>query len=438
LDKFIKLDCADPQQCALGAFVCLLKAAQCGLYLSDTNFFNFGVNMTGFATEHSVVIIDAGSRGWRPDDPRWSKKEINITIMKQFWKHCLEHGIDTSELKAMWRTGDADWIPSLQCAQEKWVEWPWLTKWECTATEVQAMCLATEQHEILQMQDTAAYSLLLLVARQEWIDTDHADFHDVCNQAYRSLNITADGADTEVLQELHSRITRDKSDDDLCRTMQFWLELATLREQFIRRTRESTPDELTPVELEDCKRAWKDYFIKTDATPKQRKQSEHKQTQSAFAVMNKKAGWKYAGWAILQLGLPKIVYQNDRDTATERVCAMATFAEAMVRWLQRFDTAVSAYRATAEYQHARQKSGTMKHTSGLTEEQSAANKARDHARYNLSWGRALHNYRKCRDAMTEWERWIFDAYQSGALEEELQNAQKHVTAITKTRFYCNQ
>jgi hypothetical protein len=357
--------------------------------------------------------------------------------MKKFWDHGLEHGIDISELRAMWRTSGADWTWCLRWAQEKWAERPWLTKWECTATEVQAMCFATEQDEILQMQDTAAYNLLLLVARHEWIDTEHADFHNVCKKAYRSRNIMADDANTEVLQELHSRITGDKDDAAQHGVIEFWRELVELREQMIEHTRLTQNPELTRGEVAMCLNEWENRFIKYEATDKQKRRPVDRQRSTAKSAFFRKAGWNYAGNAVLQLGLPKIVYPNDRDTATERVRAMATFAEAMVRWLQRFDAAVIAHRSTVEYKYAYQKSGTVKHTSGLTEEQRAANKTRDRARYNLSWGRVLHGYRKCRGAMTEWERWIFDAYQSGALEEELQNAKKHVTAITQTRFHCD-
>ena len=61
LDEFCRFDKAIKTRCSLAA--CILKAAMHGLYLSDCRFFNFGVQLTENATEHLVVIIDAGSRG---------------------------------------------------------------------------------------------------------------------------------------------------------------------------------------------------------------------------------------------------------------------------------------------------------------------------------------------------------------------------------------
>ena len=63
LDEFWRFDTAIKTRCSLAAFCCILKAAMHGLYLSDCRFFNFGVQLTENATEHLVVIIDAGSRG---------------------------------------------------------------------------------------------------------------------------------------------------------------------------------------------------------------------------------------------------------------------------------------------------------------------------------------------------------------------------------------
>ena len=63
LDEFCRYDGAIKSRCTLAAFCCILRAAQHGLLLSDCNFFNLGVPLTENATEHVVVIIDAGSRG---------------------------------------------------------------------------------------------------------------------------------------------------------------------------------------------------------------------------------------------------------------------------------------------------------------------------------------------------------------------------------------
>ena len=68
LDEFCRGDNAIKIRCSLAAFCCILKAALHCLLLSDCHFFNFGVELTETATEHRVVIIDAGSRGMCRDD----------------------------------------------------------------------------------------------------------------------------------------------------------------------------------------------------------------------------------------------------------------------------------------------------------------------------------------------------------------------------------
>ena len=76
LDEFCRDDDAIKSRCSLAAFCCILRAALYGLHLSDCHFFNFGVQLTESATEHLVVIIDAGSRGIHRDVP-WKKSKIN-------------------------------------------------------------------------------------------------------------------------------------------------------------------------------------------------------------------------------------------------------------------------------------------------------------------------------------------------------------------------
>ena len=55
LDQFLQYHGADKQRCSLAAFVCMLRAARSGLYLSDCHFFNFGVKLSENATEQLPV-----------------------------------------------------------------------------------------------------------------------------------------------------------------------------------------------------------------------------------------------------------------------------------------------------------------------------------------------------------------------------------------------
>ena len=72
LDEICRNDIAIKSRCSVAAFFCRLSAVRHGLYLSDCHFFNFGALLTESATEHLVVIIDAGSRGIHRDG-QWKK-----------------------------------------------------------------------------------------------------------------------------------------------------------------------------------------------------------------------------------------------------------------------------------------------------------------------------------------------------------------------------
>ena len=101
LDEFCRGDNAIKIRCSLAAFCCILKAALHGLYLSDCHFFNFGVELTDNATEHRVVIIDAGSRGICRDDKQ-KKSWINTAVMHKFWRCCAEESATDNAIKQLW------------------------------------------------------------------------------------------------------------------------------------------------------------------------------------------------------------------------------------------------------------------------------------------------------------------------------------------------
>ena len=54
--------------------------------------------MTENATEHFVVIIDAGSRGIHRD-AKCKKSDINTTVMRRFWKACAEESATNGEIQ---------------------------------------------------------------------------------------------------------------------------------------------------------------------------------------------------------------------------------------------------------------------------------------------------------------------------------------------------
>ena len=118
---------ANRSQCTLAAFICVLECISIGFQISDTHFFNFGVRFfSDFATEHVVVLIDAGSRGWRPDSPRWSKGEVNQKTMRKFWIHAAKHIALDPDLQDLWRQHH-DSGSALAAAKAKWAKYSMLT-----------------------------------------------------------------------------------------------------------------------------------------------------------------------------------------------------------------------------------------------------------------------------------------------------------------------
>ena len=96
LDDFCRKDGVSKSKCVLAAVYCLLRATMQGFYLSDCHFYNFGVVLNENATDHLVVIIDAGSKSSAASafldgvtyEPK--KGDINTEVMYKFYKACDE------------------------------------------------------------------------------------------------------------------------------------------------------------------------------------------------------------------------------------------------------------------------------------------------------------------------------------------------------------
>ena len=145
LDEFIQCNYAVKSKCTLAAFCCILRAAEHGLYLSDNHFYNFGVKITSDATEHTVVIIDAGSRGLDPN--LWTKSEINAKIMKRFWQYAEEEGGPKLLLQSKWEE-TLCWRQCLKWATRKWERSPILTTTLISTHDLQHEFSATERDAI--------------------------------------------------------------------------------------------------------------------------------------------------------------------------------------------------------------------------------------------------------------------------------------------------
>ena len=154
-------------QCTLGAFIRVLEYIAIGFQISDTHFFNFGVRFfSDFATEHVVVMIDAGSRGWHPNARIWSKGEVDQKTMKNFWSHAKKHDALDPDLVELWRSHEhRDVGSALAAAQAKWAKSPMLTDEPVRLQDILESRGHTAQQEAREMTTSKAYEIINCVAR---------------------------------------------------------------------------------------------------------------------------------------------------------------------------------------------------------------------------------------------------------------------------------
>ena len=220
LDELCRYEEINRKRCAVAAFHCMLKAAQLGLYLSDNNFFNFGLLVTEDATEHHVVIIDAGSRGIGRETLR-KKSDVNTTVMRKFWKHCREESATSLEIERIWRNPENTLETCLQEATHLWKRWPWIGR-PCTSSNAIAQAISDRDTSEREMaQATSAFKIVAIVGRwtaaEEWNNA-------YAFVSYRAASTTKDlsAEEEKILDELYERLTRDRGDEEVQDVMAFW------------------------------------------------------------------------------------------------------------------------------------------------------------------------------------------------------------------------
>ena len=365
LDELCRAENANQGRCSLAAFCCMLRAAQHGFYLSDCHFYNFGVTIddTENATEHLVVIIDAGSRGIHSES-QWKKSDVNKYVMYKFWKACDEYSVDCSWLKELWRYSDVN--NCLQRATAEWQRWPFLTDVpENTSAILQAMSVK-DSFRRSTAHSKSAYKMMELVGRftaeDQWTS---ACFWECYRASEKLQSEELHAEEYNILDELYSRITTNRArDEDLQDVMMFWGRLNEYRERECRRmwwkgelggeqecgvvcTHTIT---MTPEQASNMLEKFKDRQLWYELTPEQQWSKPLTQHSILNKILNKRAGWTHAAKAIMQYGLPKLEQPAEPDDATEHINALGQFARDMAKWLASFASSMHAYRQTPEYQ----------------------------------------------------------------------------------------
>ena len=223
---------------------------------------------------------------------------------------------------------------------------------------------------------------------------------------------------------MHERITWLRDDDEQLRASGFWYELATLREQICQeRSTDSGNPERNEDEVTRCLQLWITDSQENGTTWEQKSLKAGQKRSIAVAAFNKYAGWSYAGKAVLQLNLPRLDQSHPLNTATERVHAMACFAEELVHWMQCFAEAIRTHRSTQEYEEAKRRGGASKGISGLDAADVKERKRRADLRWHLMYGKKLSSGCKRRRNMNMWERQVLENYESGNLRMQYAAAQ---------------
>ena len=356
LDDFCRNNNANKSRCGLAAFLCILKAALHGLCLSDCSFFNFGVRLAESATEHLVVIIDAGSRGI-DTRKKFQKSFINTTVMHKFWKACADESATPVAIKQMWQKPGTTIDECWKAALLEWQSWPFLTTFKESTCGIQQVMIADRSFRRSNAYATSAYKIMELVGRFTGEDRWSATCALACYRAADALRSELCSEELYVIfDELYERITRTRfEDEELQQVMAFWGELNDHRKRECRRLLQSSDEQsVTPEQASHMIDSFKYHHLWYDLTETQKDAKNWRSTLNT--ILHKRAGWTHAAKAIMEYGLPKLEQPVQPVDATEDINILGQFAHDMAQWLLKFALRTNKYMGTEKYQKCYQAS----------------------------------------------------------------------------------
>ena len=188
--------------------------------------------MSENATEHLVVIIDAGSRGIHRG-AQWMKSHINTTVMHRFWKACAKESATNVEIQDMWRFFYSQNIEEcLKAAIEAWQSWPFLTESQESICAIWQAMIAKNSFRRSVAHAKSAYKIMELVGRFTAADQWSAACALVCYRASEKLQSELFSEQSNILDELYQRITCTRTEEeDLHDVMIFWGRLHEYRKR---------------------------------------------------------------------------------------------------------------------------------------------------------------------------------------------------------------
>ena len=366
LDEFVKFDVCDKPKCTLAACRCLLIAADRGLYLSDCHFFNFGVRVTSDATEHEVVILDAGSRGFHPEEV-WSKKDLTKKCMHNFWKWSTNEGVRNTEVEQIYR-GHNDLQQCIKDLNVKWSQSPILTTHPLTTESLRRELHSANDKALQRFVDSGAHRILQLVGRFACGDAWSDSLCTTCYRAAQSLKVTLQEDESAVLDELHSRVTNNRDEREVHDVIAFWWKLQEYREDWLSKQDGATEHDmvLNTAQVQKVLNNWEYYEMWWDLSWQQRREGHLPSIYNA--ALQNRAGWTCAAKAVIQYGVPQLRLHEVDGCMTEQINAVGEFANRVAKMLQNLAQGIVYHRSTESYKKAREASNTSIATWGLTYE----------------------------------------------------------------------
>ena len=173
-----------------------------------------------------------------------------------------------------------------------------------------------------------------------------------CYRASKTMEDLS-GDEYSILDELHSKLTRDKSEEETQRIMAFWQKLDDYRTRSLQRSGDGNMTGSQMIKQFKWDVLWWDLSY-DDQKSKQCRSNLTK-------LFHHKSAWKHAAAAIMDDGLPKLQQPHRRNDATANINALGKFARALAKWLKTFASHMHAYRETSEYQkHVQDSNAAMK------------------------------------------------------------------------------
>ena len=169
------------------------------------------------------------------------------------------------------------------------------------------------------------------------------------------FNLTTE--DETEIDVLYNRITTGTTvgENPLEERVRFWVQLDEFRRQ------QYGSDCISKTEADAMLNKFRMEVLWYDLNPQQKNKSISAQNSVLYAILHKRAGYKHAATAIMQYGLPQLVYQHGSDDLEVHMEILAQFASAMVQWLQVFSSSMRMLRLSEEYQKKQSDSARALH-----------------------------------------------------------------------------